>query len=409
MENNSEKQVTPAWSALLRSSAVLLALQLAAGLLNYLYQVFAARSLSTLDLSQLNSWASVFSLFLVFAAAAQFRAVLAPRDRVASSSRRIGWLTAFSLLLAFSFWIRRSPASPLVWTLMAVLTWAAVAMFHHLLGTLQRRKAFWLMGLAGLTYALTRATGAASAHTVHEFISIWLTAASCGAIAALGLSAWSVFQESATNGSEKKLSGFTSMTIALLPGVSIAWLPSYDFFAVQLALGSEAGGHFTRLQLFSKILFFAPLTLAQISLPYYAEAFRTKASSEVFSKLRRLEAAGLGISYLGAITLGFIGPVIGARILGLPEVLLGTDVMLACLNITPLYGVLCAVQTFASAGRTREPIAALLASVCAFGITVVASRYFSLSLTGLLALSATLNTMVGVGCWLQVRRMLKSV
>ena len=186
-----------------------------------------------------------------------------------------------------------------------------------------------------------------------------------------------------------------NLSVAALTAFGYAWLPVFDLLTVRYLIGFEQAGLFSQLQLFSKILYYAPLTLLQISLPHYVRILSAGHDRSELKGVRKFEWQGMVLSYLGVIVFAFTGPYACKNILHIQE-FSAVQISLICLAVIPQYGLLSGLQILAAANRCKLG-AVLLGSTLLMSALAFLFRWKTID--EYLLYSAIANSILGFAAW----------
>ena len=360
---------------LLRNSFFLLAANLLAGALNYLYQVKGAAALRAVDYGALSLWLAYVGLALAVGAAAQILSNFMPIARsrihlVGGGAVILGAATAGLLLLTSSTSSQWDAPS----LSLGVITVVIGIFFNFLQGQLQSQGLFAAMSIGLFAQAATRialisGTTQANRYALATTVSLAIGVALGGAALLIAhfKQGWQVAQSHLQN--RKILSEIAG---ALILAVSIALIPQMDLLNLRWARSPEELGQFARAALFAKAVFFAALTLLQVTLPFHIRQLRGGITAQEFASVQKLERLGLAACYLGSIALYWLGPWLTRRLLGFE---LAREqrfwVPLSCLAMTALYGHLQKIQLRCAEGRWNLAAFRLAALVLGMGIAAL--------------------------------------
>lgn len=226
-----------------------------AGLLNYYFQVSAARSLSDIEYGQFSAWFATVSGLMIVGAIAQYYANYSPRPQLKSL-----WLKGLALFLFLPIFLLVPKEQNLFLT--GAGTILCSVLFGYLIGNFQREKMFFHFGAAGLFFALTRvlAVMAGESHLRAFLFSTWFSQALAALVVSFFL--YPKRQGKSENIPFLGLSVLLAFFVIVMPNFDLAWL-SRNHSAEEIAwLG--------RSLLPAKFLFFCGAILLQVLLPYQA-------------------------------------------------------------------------------------------------------------------------------------------
>ena len=366
----------------------------------YLFQIRAATHLPVEDLGELNVWLTYYMLALVLGQVAQYWAVFSPISGVWQTRLKwISWGVSFAtVLFCLGLWRTELPEGFCGALVLAGIPSAILVQYWQ--GVSQSRQAFLFFGVVSFALGLSRWVLAIPAADLKFFyLAIILATA---VVLPIQLLNRKIFTQRAVEvASAQKY----PVIFAVLTGLGWALLPSYDLLNIRYWVGSLETGTYSKLQLFSKILYFAPVTLLQVTLPYYVQALKGEGSSEQAHSLRMIETLGWIASYCGVGFFAVTGTWIAQHILGV-QGLDAVDIVLSCLAVPPLYGLLSSLQIFAAAKKALWCAVLLGCVVGSMGICAVVSWT---SLHQYLVYSAAMNTSLGFIAWIMTRRWIQQI
>ncbi|OFZ82216.1 MAG: hypothetical protein A2583_04755 [Bdellovibrionales bacterium RIFOXYD1_FULL_53_11] len=381
-------------SKILKSSAVLMLLNVSGGLFTYFSQVVAAKRLGIADFADLSVGLATFGIFLSAGALTQNLALIATaaKGRSFDAIRRTSWPIALVCLTSTFFMACFYTGDSVLGVLLTAFPAAMLAGFWS--GTLQGLKLFAWFGLVGWSGAFIRMFFSLASSTKQHFAGA--VGAGLGFMLVLGL----LINTQATKKEiTRKNRHFESESISardlfysVLLAFGVALFPAFDLLNVKSLFEPETVGHYGRLQLFGKILYFAPMTLLQVTFPYYLKAFSGELDARGLSRLRRIEFIALFCCYAGAACLAVAGPALLESTTGIRGIS-GRQILLQCLSMVPLYGLMSALQLSVSLKKTGLSILCVSVVFLSFA----AARLPGIgSLDGYLVFSAVMNTVMGI-------------
>lgn len=403
---------SPGFKKLLKSSLTLLLLNLTGAGFHYLYQIIAARRLDVLHYGDLNSRISSFSVIMSVGVCAQFIPVLiAPRLIKFSDiwhwapAKNVAYISLAAPLLFFliNHFFRDIAVNSFI--PLSVMLYLCV---HFWLGVFQSMHRFFLMGLGGLGLAVFKLAAGFQAQTSVEFqMAIPFAGAFLlviGLLFSLVWTAW-LFLKRRGDGTVSKIfviksdSAFSlqSLIFPFLIGFGTVFLPIYDLFNVRYFItipdSATALGEYSRLMLFSKILYHAPQTLLQITLPHYVSIFKGDPATREEKRLQlmKLEWLGLIAVYFLGFVFSVVGP-LGAQTFLNIHSMNTLNIFLSCMAVPPLYGLLSSLQIFGAQKRAKAMTSLLL--MTAFSPIFVSVLKIH-DLTTYLIFSAIMNSIFG--------------
>lgn len=377
---------------LVKNSTILLILNILAGVMNYFCQLIYTKNLDTHSFGILNVEITIFSLFLTSGLAVQYFAVLcSPNTR----SKQIMLLASVVTLVASWITMLLELFSIIELSIKTTLFLGipCLVLCHYWLGSLQGRKLFLYFGLSIFLIALIKFCWTIP---VNQPVAFARAIAISGMIALPLILLMHFKYAELCEHTVNSTNISKDLILSLLPAFAIVLFPAYDLMNVRFYLNIDSAGQFSRLQTFSKILYFGPITLLQITLPYYVNSFKNSPeihpSEANWKTVRKLEFAGLTLCYAGSFILAIAGPSIMRNFLSVPDIKT-IDIFLACVSITPLYWLLSSVQIAAASKNI------LLCFLCVMAVTaspLLASFFKFSSLTDYLYFATAANTIFGL-------------
>ena len=379
---------------IIKSSFLLLSLNLMAGFLGYFYQVVAAKKLTTQDYADLLVALNTYSLLLTFCAVIQYFSVIRSSLFFKSLFLKLLSLAVFVIsVLAAVILFNRSSGSPLFFLLLIGFPGALLASFWS--GAFQGQQLFLAFGLLGFLGSFFK-FGLSWFSFGKEQFALSIVLASLAPLLFGVL--YRVKHGKEHDVRKKKLLAPVSkdLLLSFVTALGFALYPAYDLFNVKFLFDPETVGRYGQLQLFSRIVYFAPAALLQVTFPYYVKAFSTGLSYAEHRKVRLIELMALGVCYLGILFMALIGPYLAARFIGLS--LDGWDIFLASASMLPLYGLISSLQLSVSTKNIRAAIfyvlIVLLSPACALFFALVAGEFPTLR--SYLVFSTVINSFVGI-------------
>jgi O-antigen/teichoic acid export membrane protein len=374
--------------AVIRSSLLLLIANLLSGGLNYFYQLRGAALLPAEEYGRLNVWMAYVSLLLTVGAVAQIAGNFFPLSSRGLRRAGAGFGLISLMTLACSGWLLAHFPGPFATGALAILTGLG---FFYLLGQAQVRMRFTLMGIA-----LILTTGAKVAVTFlpQRLEAFYLAFPISYAAAACFLGLCGVLERDGPLKEEKRSrEGIRNGLIcAAVLALATNLIPQIDLLNLKLSQTDLILGLFTRSALFAKAIFFAAMTLIQVTLPYHLQSRKGEADLSQFARIRLLERLGLGACVAGSLVLTALAPWVSRRFLGYDLGPYQLWVLLSCLSLTALYGQLQTIQIFSAFGDWRRALTRILLlslslPLCAWLKPANVSLYLSLAMSYSLTLT----------------------
>ncbi|MBX3022822.1 MAG: hypothetical protein KF799_14200 [Bdellovibrionales bacterium] len=331
-------------SAKWREGGIFVAGNLLAGLLNYLYQVVAARQLRPEDFADLNAWLAHIALFSVSAGLLQYAANFFPSRQ----NLLRGTIIAFNFiaLLFIGRWFTLSGLT----LERAIMIVTLASMAGWLLGQAQIRLAFIAMTVANIVLGLAKLTSAF--FPIYEGGSLERFAFSLlfGYVPAL----WALTYLLWWRGSPERpvKSSWTAPVILSLTSVMI---PQFDMIVMNHTQNPATFESFVKASLFYKSIYFWVYIGAQWLLPHQIQGGAK-------STLRGLLLTFL-LALIGCAGLTALSPFISTALLKWSEPPALRLVFLSCLHMSLLTMLFLWIQEMCA--HRRPQVAALVLAVLA--------------------------------------------
>lgn len=334
------------------------------GVLNYFFQVAAAKSLSTTEYGAFNVWNATLSVFLVFASVFQFYGTLTHY-----SYKKLSLVTFGSALLLIMLSAYGVPDPYFV----IVVTVFFSGVFSFAYGSLMAHFFFLQAGVLALVMTATKVLYPYFVVTDLRFYHAIMTAPVVGLL----LSTLFLFRlrPQETN-SVAKGTLLPSFILALMA----ALIPQLDILITQAHASEVATGHFGYVSLISKAFFFILMIGSQLLLPYQA---RSGESILALKKYFILPILGLIVGLFAS----FLGPQVLASVLGKDVSIEPLWVILSCFNVSVLGTLYLLIQE--SVAKKSIKVPALYVGLLIFEFIIY--RQLTLTLGSSLMLSATTN------------------
>jgi hypothetical protein len=369
---------------LVRGSLFLLVANLSTGVLSYLFQARAAFLLSTPDYGRLNEWMAQVGVALAIGAAAQIASSFFVWTRATLRITSVVALIASTIALTISGTLDSPQAHPLG---LLTLTVAVGIVAHGLLGQLQGRAWFVLLGLGffslgAVRFGFTLLSPSRApldllllafpvSYSVAALVcAVMLGVASFAPLAATTAADAPDVAEADTPIARRTSTLQTTLASSLVLAIAMALIPQVDFLNVSVLSDAQATGQFAQALLFAKAIYFASITLLQTSLPFHIKHARGELAPTFFRNMRTLETVGLGACVLGSFGAAWVGPWMASRFLGVHLEDRRSWILLSCLALTALYGHLQQIQIACSLQQWRRAAT----RVALFGASLLAWR-----------------------------------
>lgn len=365
-----------------------------AGVVQYIYYVWATRSLTSENLYTLNTDIAYISLAMtlggVFQYLALFSGVVTKHIKLIRKIEYAVMFLFFAYFIVSGGHIRHiSWSVPFFWLVSIEL------------GVLQKNQKFGLFSGVFLVLAVARLLPSLFDPSLMGFSAGFFLSP----IVALPL-IWILYPTSEhVNHVEEKSSVWSDLFAVSLVSLSQTLYPVLDFILISKS-SSDLGTQYSEMMVFTKALFFLPASLLQVTLPRYLSAAQGNLSAWENEKksVKRLENLGLGLSLFGAFALAFVGPFAAEKIFMKPA-LQFHEYLLAGLNMVPFYFYLVVLQ-ISSARKQWVPLVSIFVLSLLPGLLgfVLGSSTWN----GYFALALPLNIVLALVFLFKLRRSLLS-
>ena len=358
-----------------RGSILLLAANALAGVLNYGFQIQAARRLSLVDFGVLSNWLANVTIMLSVASLSQMLANYFPM-----SKRPLGWCSigviVISACLATCLFLMslNGTLTPQLNQLAAVFIGVAASWLG---GQVQARLRFGYFGLAlfvgavgkfGTTFVAFPGQTALTSYYLAIPLGLTVTAVVLGGVILLRLSRG---EDDVVTVAEHPRARIGSAAILAL---ATALLPQLDIINLRLTQTDAMIGQYSRVMLFAKGIFFSAATMLQVALPLHLLARRTRGRRQQSSgeerSVWRAEMAVIGICVVVAAGVTWLGPWISIHFLGFALADFQLWILLTCLIAAVQFGLLQEIQRDCARLDWRGAILGLAGSVGVFGLNL---------------------------------------
>jgi O-antigen/teichoic acid export membrane protein len=340
-------------SQLSRRSLVLLAGNVATGMLTYGFQLRASAVLDTASYGSLNVWMAYLSIFISVATIAQIASNFHLLDSTSLLKLCKKVLLTLALILLFLVFFGINGSSGVK---IGLLTCILAVLFQFILGQFQGR--LWFFGMVVSSFIAAAAKFGSTYclfgnHSIQEcFYYAFPLSFGVGCLAEITfvfsmkkkLKSLNPNGFSSSAEKQKKRLKWTEMGASVLLAFGMALIPQIDLLNIHWTQPAPIVGRFSQASLFAKGIYFAALTLLQITLPYHIQTARGELEPESFAKVKKFERFGLVCCILGSFIFAGIGPEICRKILGFDVSQHRDWILLSCLCLTALYNQLQKLQ-----------------------------------------------------------------
>ncbi len=318
-------QLPRSWE--LRSGAFFLVASVGTGLCNYLFQVVAARQLSSENFSQLNGWFADLALFFMFGGVLQFAANFWPSGP--RLLRPILVIANALAIAAITYWLTAPGALTLERVLMILVV---STLFSWLMGQVQIRLQFTIISLVNVLGAVSKLGLSVAPFGLPTELNRYAFAMFATYLP--GLWIISVYLWSAPKPEPgARHSGWSA---PILLSIATAITPQFDLVLMHHTQTSATFAEFAQASLFYKAIYFLIFILAQWLLPRQVKHHNHEGSAG----LPAVAAGGLVL----ALGLTLISPWISRLLLSWPQGPARSLVFLSCVHTTLLALIFLTVQ-----------------------------------------------------------------
>jgi hypothetical protein len=319
-----------------------------AGVLNYGFQIQAARRLGLVDFGVLSNWLANVTIMLMVASLSQMLANYFPM-----SKRRLAWCSigmigaSVSVAACLLLMSLNGTLTPQLNQLAAVFIGVASSWLG---GQVQARLRFGLLGLALFLGAAAKfGTTFVAFPGQTELTSYYLAIPLGLTVAAVILGGVILLRPAGDHHlvsvAEQPAARVTSAAIL---AVATALLPQLDIINLRLTQTDAMIGQYSRVMLFAKGIFFSAATMLQVALPLHLLAQRAQGEKRQSSgderSVWRAEMAVIGICSVVAVGVTWIGPWISIHFLGFALDDFQMWILLTCLIAAVQFGLLQEIQ-----------------------------------------------------------------
>lgn len=310
--------------------------QVAAGALNYLFQVYGARTMPNTDFGSWSHWLAQFSVACFAGVWLQSVAVISDSESLLPKKVARGLLLALSSVLLTAYLISE------IWV-MSVAGWGLSLLSGFLFGLNLRRKNMHILAAASFLTPTFKFLWIFADHGANNFYMATLVAPVSACLVFLF---WPKQIESTI---QKNEIGFSSSMLlsALCLAFFSAWTPQVDLIMVAKILSVEEFGIYAKVALLSKGFFFCFQILAQMVLAHQVQSSQNRLTIRVVVVL----------AFLGGVVT--CAGIIVAKYFGWPE----SWAMLSLLHVTSLCLIYILIQDFAAMQDGKWSLILCLTSV----------------------------------------------
>lgn len=366
------------------------AANIGAGVFHYLYQVVASARLDTVTFGALNTWIAQVSVFFIFSSFVRFHANFV-RVPVRKFALPLGLLFSFLFALVATLIILTPKAADL-WIGCLVISLSIPTSW--LLGQLQTRKLFLLLGLGILLVAVAKLAGVFALDMLLPSERAFYWAFPLGyflPVFFILVALWKAHRKQEEFRFQRNhLPPWETIVGTLILSFTSVFLPQMDILSVDRTQTAEVIGQFARVSLFYKGVFFFVMVFSQVILPHQIEAGRQNKPIAPWRIVRSRMSLFLLSSALGAVAASFFVPPLARLIMNFDMAGFELWIGLASFNICLLTALFLLIQSLTSKGLNRQASWILLGIVIHF----VTLPNFDLEVSVYLASVVSLNFLI---------------
>lgn len=371
---NNDRSSLSTSPLVMRTATFFFAANLTTGVINYLFQVSASRSLSASDFSQLNAWFADLAVLFFFGGLIQYYGIFFPARRVTLRRTTVAInVLALALVTLWQFTPEGQTfeRGVLIFTSTTSLAW--------LMGQMHYRKHFSTIGIVNLVSSSSKLllvlVPFAVATTAESFRFAYFI---CFLPALWVLSTYvlSIRQESAVM--RQKRNDLQLWMAPAVMSLAAATIPQMDMVLTSRLFPEALFQEFAHSSLFARGIYFIFLILAQWLLPFQLQG-------QLGRFKHRLMIPGLAVmAVLSAAAIAAVSPWVAMSVLGWEKAPPVSLVFMACLNMNLLTGIFLLVQKNCAEGNARRAGLALgvlaLEAIVQFAFPSTSSEgYFALA------------------------------
>jgi hypothetical protein len=366
----------------LRSGSIFFVASLLAGVLNYLFQVVAARQLPAADFAALNGWFSNLSIFFFAGGLLQYAGNFWPPRKNHLRLAIVG-LNLFAAA-CLAYWL----FSPGVLTVdRAIVVLGISTFFGWLQGQAQIRMAFGVLSAVNFFMALAKLTLTAAPIAEPSALDRYALALFASFLPGLWIA--SVFLWSAKDAGRPATKPAWSAPLVL--SLATAIIPQFDMVLMSHTQSAESFSAFVHASLFSRAIYFLIFILAQWMLPRQILNPKTNFLSRFPLVLLVAGCCSLGLT--------LVSTWISLHMMNWPEAPGRILVALSCMHMSLLTLVYLLIQE--AAAKSRIPLAAAVLIV--LGLEFALQFALQLPSPIYLALAILSQTILLIAAWRRQR------
>jgi len=310
--------------------------QVVAGALNYLFQIYCARTMVSTDFGNWSHWLAQFSVVCFAGVWLQSVAIISNAESLLTRNNARFALIILSVVLFISYLVSS------VWV-MSVAGWGLALLGGFLFGLNLRKKNLYILAAATILSPILKFIWVILSKNQNDFYMAILIAPIASCFIFLF---WSQPESKSMKESKAEFSGPMLLSALCLAFFS-AWTPQADLIIIARILSEEDFGIYAKVALLSKGFFFCFQILAQLVLVHQVQSLQNRLTVKATATL-----AFLG----GVFSIAGVGV---ARYFGWP-----TDwALLSLLHITCLCLMYVLIQDFAALQKGKWALSLCCSSV----------------------------------------------
>ncbi len=356
----------------MKEASFFLIANLAAGVLNYLYQILASKQLSASEFATFSSWFAGLASFFFIGGILQYAGSFfpVPREKLRLQIAIINGLIAL-VLVVFSL---ISPHDPFAIGIAAISVSLASG---WLTGQAQNRMLFYVIGWFNVVVASSKILVISIPQGQSQPIYIYQLAALLAMLPGLWLLSLTQWSSAATIHKPKRPKGILNLWASpLVLSLTAACIPQIDLLVVKQIASDIEFQTFARASLFYKGVFFLFMIAAQWLLPRQIRSVDNKRSPATSLTLAPL-------ALIGSLLVAALASPIARLVLGWSSSPPFEMIALSCLNMCLLTWVFLMIQEICTKGLGFSA----LGLTCALALEAGLQLTIQLNVTGYLYLA----------------------
>ncbi len=318
--------------SVLKSISYFIAINIAAGVLNYLFQVVGARSLSIEDFSKFNKWYAYTTMFALTGGLLQNAAnfYLIPHKQIIRQNVIFVVLAIIGLGLVLS---ERSESTRLFTGIFILFA----TMNGWLTGQSQVRLMYQTMAFAGLTIAAVK-VGLAGFQIWPSTTETYIKIITLAFVPSIALLSYRLFKSEKNLNIQVRHTSREVISAAIAISVATALVPQIDILILSKTLNKNTFEAFIQASIFYKVVFFFFLIVAQWLLPQQT----LDQGLSIIRKLYTFAPLALGLAAASILTL--ISEPVSVNIMNWHPAPPRSYVFFSCINMSLLTWLFLLIQ-----------------------------------------------------------------